>query len=341
MFAAKHTVLQYMRLTRLPLVVTAISNAWLIAFITHSEHAQSAIGRLPSEAQSLLASPIAAEHSLAVILMLLVGTAGGLYIFGMVLNDVCDWRKDRTFAPDRPLVRGWISMTHALALSLVALLVAIGCSLAMGIDHAIIALLTASIIVFYNVIGKFFPAMGLISLCLIRGGNMLLVEPQMVFYWPIWLTMTHVLALSGLCYRLEGKRPRMAERDLWIISIAWALWSLVMVAWMTHLEPQFAMQHPWLWVGPIMAAVAFLILVQVRLRWRHDELRHAGRAIMRIGLLWLIVYDAMWMVSAGMWQAAAGHGALLLVGLGMIYLMRNMQSDNAAPVIHPLSYRRD
>lgn len=97
-------MIAYLKLVRLPLIFTAI--------------ADSAAGY-----------GLAATAPSWSVFAALAGASGGLYCFGMAMNDVADRERDRTLAPGRPLPSGRISLRGAL-LACVFLLAGSAASLA-------------------------------------------------------------------------------------------------------------------------------------------------------------------------------------------------------------------
>lgn len=296
-------ILPLLQLTRFAMVFTAIADIWLIAFLGRWEQKQ-------------MHRPDAAATLAAWQLLLLTALVGfGLYTFGMALNDLMDARHDRTFAPDRPIPAGRISQVTGIVVALVALMVAIFGSVLLGPVNALICLLAAATILFYDAAGKFLPTIGLISLGIVRALNMLIADPAVLFIWPIWLSMTHIIALSTLCHRLEGKRPVLQPQDLWAVIAGWAFCSMILIGWMSYREPLLWRQMHYIWIGPVIAVLVFVFLVSRHVWPIHDHHRR-GRALMKLGLLWLIVYDAAWLFSAGLWK----QGILVAAMMPAAYL---------------------
>jgi 4-hydroxybenzoate polyprenyltransferase len=99
-----------LQLTRAALAFTAIADAWTVLLL-----------RVPGERPR--------EMGLLIGEMLVVAVASfGLYGFGMALNDLLDARRDRIFAPRRPIPSGRIqprwAVVTALGLLMAALLAA-------------------------------------------------------------------------------------------------------------------------------------------------------------------------------------------------------------------------
>jgi 4-hydroxybenzoate polyprenyltransferase len=102
------TLLTWLQLLRLPTVFTALSNILCGYLITH----RLRVGDLPGEKN----------------LWLLLGASAGLYLGGMVLNDVFDAARDAVERPERPIPSGRISRRAASLLGGALLLCGLVCA---------------------------------------------------------------------------------------------------------------------------------------------------------------------------------------------------------------------
>lgn len=300
--------LAFIQLTRLALALTAVSNIWLVVLL----------------ARLVEARPAAPHLALWEHLGLAAGVGVGLYLFGMVGNDVFDARRDQVFAPHRPIPAKRVRLASATALALVALLLAILCSVGLGVTHTLFCLACAGLIVFYNAAAKFMPAVGILTLGLIRASHMLIGDPHLLFCWPVWLVMTHIIVIAALAHRLEHKRPYLSRPELWGLSAGWAFWSLALILWMAERDG-LTLHHPWVWLGPVAAGLIFLGIITFITRPPLDE-RAAGRSVMRLGLIWLIVFDGSWLLSAGFWRESLLFAGLLLITLAAVHATRALQA---------------
>ncbi|MBI1367273.1 MAG: hypothetical protein GC162_01320 [Planctomycetes bacterium] len=294
-----------LQLMRIALVFTAISNIWLVVFISRA-HLDPVIG-----AEAIRSLPLWA------LLLCTGAVATGMYVFGMALNDVMDARRDRVFAPQRPIPSGQFSQRGGIAISVGALLLAIAGSVPLGPMSTMLCLICAALALFYNGLGKHLGGVGIVTLGLIRGVHMFIANPGLAYVWPVWLTMTHVIGISAAAHRLEGKRPMLVGPQVWITVGGWAFVTVAMIAWMNGHHTLGAPGRPWMWVGPTAAAGVF-VLMALRLGRQSDTPAAAGRTLMRRGLLWLMVYDAAWLLSDGLWwQAGVMVGLLIAAVLSM------------------------
>jgi 4-hydroxybenzoate polyprenyltransferase len=313
---SRRIIVSVMQLTRMALVFTAISNAWLVILLTDGlpdEHLPAAIAHWP----------------LVWRLVFSAGVATGMYVFGMTLNDLLDVRRDKLFAPNRPLPSGRLTITTAIVLTVSALLVAVICAVPLGVTSTVLCLACAMLVLLYDATGKYIPPMGLVLLGLIRGMHMFIFNPHLGFGWPVWLTMTHVIILSAMCYAMERKRPRLTGMGLAGVIAGWGFWSMALMGVMAW-RKGLASSVPWLWIGPTVTVGALVWMWAWRIKPMENR-RLAGREWMKVGLLWLIVHDAGWLAAAGLWWQAALVGGLLLLAWLSMRLTRWMSETLEAP----------
>lgn len=128
-------MLAWLRLMRLPAVFTAISNVLCGCFISSPDQA-------PPLSQ----------------LGLLVLTTAGLYLGGMVLNDVFDAALDALERPERPIPSGRISRRAAAIFGTLLLLLGITAAACLSASTVLYALLTTAAVLAYNAYLKSTPA---------------------------------------------------------------------------------------------------------------------------------------------------------------------------------------
>lgn len=128
-------MLAWLRLMRLPAVFTAVSNVLCGCFI---------------------ASPTQAPPTLQLCLLALA--TAGLYLGGMVLNDVFDAALDAVERPERPIPSGRINRSTAAVFGTALLLIGIAAAACLGSSSAAVAGLTAIAVLAYNSILKSTPA---------------------------------------------------------------------------------------------------------------------------------------------------------------------------------------
>jgi 4-hydroxybenzoate polyprenyltransferase len=283
-----HRLLALLQLTRMALVFTALSNA-LAALALRSE--------------------FVGDTSMAMVLAA-VAVAIGLYGYGMALNDIIDRRRDRQFAGARPLPSGRIGIvTACVAAGLMLTLAvagAIGLMRASGPEQGgaamasvVLVLVTAGLIATYDLAGKYLVWVGLLLLGLVRFFHAAAIAPQLPVVWHPLFLLNHVAIVSAVAYRWEAKRPPMSRRQVvWLGSGLLAL-DVGLVAGLflrrgesfassLHVEPALIL--------PVLAAVGFAF-VGWSVKARANDRRAAGKSLILYGLLWLIVYDALFVMG--------------------------------------------
>jgi hypothetical protein len=148
--------------------------------------------------------------------------------FAASLNDTVDARHDATFHPSRPIPSGWISIAQAVVLMVCSLLLALLATSFLGTWPVQMGLLTAAAILFYNIVGKHIPAVGLVSVGLIYASHMLIANIELTFTLPVWMVMTHAMICATAMYLLEAKRPRLSFRGWMGVLCGWIFWSAVL-----------------------------------------------------------------------------------------------------------------
>jgi 4-hydroxybenzoate polyprenyltransferase len=318
-------VVHLLQLMRVAQVFAAISNGWLIVFLSRIAPAPSAAPAAPVWAEPAAVT----QFPLGLALLLVAVIATGLHVYGAALNDVIDARHDRLFSPDRPIAAGRMARTPALVLSVLCLLAALAAAVLLGEPPALLCLLVAGVILFYDTAGKFLPATGIITLAVIRALFMFVPNPTFAFVWPIWVMLTHLIVWMSIAYQLQSKRPRLHSREWSGLCLGWMFWTMALVGWMTWQHRLIWDGRPWLWVGPAAAAVGFIPLAWWTMRPRPNRSRRAaGKALFIRCILWLIVYDAGWLLAAGEFAPGLLHLALFAVAWGCTTLVNLLASLN-------------
>ncbi len=327
-----------LRLTRITTAFAAVANVWFVILWTR------AAGPHEPGFPSLKTLPLWA---------LLTGgavNALGLFAFATALNDVLDHRRDAAINPDRPIPSG--QMTVGLATSLVACTLGtavLGATL-LGIPAVLLTLAVAGAILLFNGLGKYVPAIGLVLLGLVYAGHMVVPNLNLRFVWPVWLVMTHMLAVEGLRHALRRSTPGISTRAVAISVVGWLFWSAIMlgVGWWrlrNHSGPEDGGAVAWggwpAWVRPESAiGPAALAAVFAVWAWRkattHGRGPRAAEKIARYGALWLSLYACAWLLGQGYRTEFFILGSLTLVGfLGMTILR-----EAYALLEQPFGYRR-
>ncbi len=293
--------LNLLRLLRPEVVGSALSSVWLMLFLARTIENQDTV------------SSTLTDLSLPILMVISGLVAVGLSIYGLAINDIIDAERDKDFGPERPIAAGAITRHTGLFLAVVGLVGALCASVWLGKVAVLIAGSAAVFVLFYDLAGKFLPALGIVTLGLIRILIMLTPNPLMQFGWPIWLTMTHVVVVATLAYVLMGKRPRLTGTHFWGICLGWSFWSMVLIGWMRWRDPDVLSYNPGpkvgqTWLLPALVGAAFFVAGWWTLRHKMRPLprrREAGARFMALGTLWLILYDAAWLLALGLYKQAA------------------------------------
>ena len=311
------------QLTRLAMAVGAIGDVWFTVLFSRS------IGEY-SYLNVVKMSPV-----LALGISALVAT--GLFTFGASLNDLLDARHDRTFSPEKPIPAGYVRPATVGIVVTIALITSLLGALFFGIGALALTLIVAVGILFYNVVGKHVPAIGVVSVGIVSALHMLIPNYELTFTLPIWLTMTHSTVVTLTIYMLVRKRPYLSRRSYIIIGASYLVWSaiILMTGWYQGQQlgwwPRGTSSTGIIW--PILATIGFIVMM--RLKTRRIDNRMAAEKLARYGAMWQSVYAASWLLAVGMYD-----GAMLLFGLALVgfFLMTGMKEFGGL-VTSPPRYR--
>lgn len=206
-----------LRLTRVSGAFAAVANVWFIILWSRSVAAEPATEAIKS----------------APVWLLLVGGAAnalGLFAYATALNDLLDWRRDRALNPDRPIPSGRLSVDAAVTLVACTLCVAVLGATVLGMSGVLLTLLVAAAVLFFNATGKYIPAVGLVALGLIYAGQMVVPNLALRFVWPVWLVMSHALAVGAVVHVVGRKVPQVSTRAGVCAFAGWAFWSIVILS---------------------------------------------------------------------------------------------------------------
>jgi hypothetical protein len=259
----------------------------------------------------------------------------GLYGFGMSLNDIIDRRRDQRLAAHRPLPSGRIRpMTAMIVCALLALMAAGGGVIySLGGPEGMVSLMivgfTMALIVFYDFAAKYLVAPGLITLGLIRFFHAAIAAPRLPILWQPLTLLDHVTMVSTVAYWWEMKRPVLTRGHFWsVVSGLAGINGLLIGVFVWRRWQELPSENLKTMLGiqpglllPAGAAVVFIIIAFF-IGQRPLPRRQNGQALMLMGLLWLIVYDAAFV--AGYVGYVAGGLVLLLLPVAWlsVQLMR-------------------
>ena len=328
-----------LNLTRAALAFTAIADAWTIVLL-----------RPPSDPQPAVGTP---GFWLVILQMLVMAVVSfGLYGFGVALNDLLDARRDRIFAPRRPIPSGHIKPRGALVVALVLLMGALLATAFLTLLHVwslglreppadirvrdivpysfFFALATAGLIVFYNATSKYLGGLGLVTLGLIRALHCLIGEPRTPLLFLSMILLTHVIVISTVAYRLENKRPRLNRGDLLTIALGLLIGNGLML-WYMMTRRQWSAELLAMLIGPAIAGVVYVLWAAGLMLSKRLSPRQKGERLSLMGLFWLFVYDASMLLANGQQLAGAAITLLLLCAVLSFFGIRWLSRGSIMP----------
>jgi len=123
-------LLSYLRLCRFPTLFTALADICLGFLMSHA-----------------MLQPTAE-------FVWLLGASAGLYLSGMVFNDVFDVKQDTQERPQRPIPSGAVPLPNAIAFGTGLMLAGIACAFLASMNSFYVALILAATILAYDSFGK-------------------------------------------------------------------------------------------------------------------------------------------------------------------------------------------
>jgi len=155
----------------------------------------------------LLAVAAVAQKPKPSLLFFAVGASFGLYLFGLILNDLMDVEVDRCERPERPLPAGEITVPQARMAAIAMALSGLNLALAAGRSALYVGAALSGLVVLYNAVLKRVPVAGVLTMGLCRGASLLLGA---VAAWPELFTkpgrnaVPVFLAAGGLTLYVAG-----------------------------------------------------------------------------------------------------------------------------------------
>jgi len=318
-YAPARHMISALKLTRFSVAIGAIADIWLVLLITKNDSGY--VGTSVYSLQwwsSILAAAVVA-----------IGLCG----FAASLNDTIDARHDATFHPDRPIPSGWVPIAQAVVLMVCSLLIALLAASFLGAWPVRMGLLTAAAILFYNVVGKHIPAVGLVSVGLIYASHMLIANIELTFTLPVWMIMTHAMACATAIYFLEDKRPRLSARGWLGVLLGWIFWSIVLcygpIARHGTLLPDGMHIVSLLW--PLAAVAGFILTI----RWKVSRARTsmlAAEKVRRYGAIWECLYAAAWLMALQLYRPAILMFIFAVTSTVIVMLVKEATGATGKPI---------
>lgn len=164
-------MLAYLRLLRLPTVFTAMADIVLGFLLVH---------------RSLEPWPK---------FLGLLGASCGLYLAGMVFNDVFDRKQDAIERPNRPIPSGQVSFAAAVLLGMALMAAGVGAAATVGQPSVLVALLLVAAILGYDAALKR-TLLGPLAMGTCRSLNLLLGASDQAAWASVWQPPQWVVALG-------------------------------------------------------------------------------------------------------------------------------------------------
>ncbi len=248
----------------------------------------------------------------------LAGASSGLYLFGMVENDLADVERDRLLGVDRPLAQGKVTVQGALRMLAGAMLLVIVCVMALPAPvrgpAAFMVIATFVAINLYNLGAKGGPAgiaMAVMALCRFLNCGIGVVAvvgiPRGTIDWgllapsgPLWMRQALVVALTAAMasgYSISARRGAPVSSRPWqaaaVVTVAagLAMWMLVPAVSEGDVVPP---------VARVFALVGLALLWPGR-PWSaagHERRPEQYGPFIERALYWLVAADAAFVLDA-------------------------------------------
>ena len=248
---------------------------------------------------------------------LLAGTSTGLYLFGMVMNDLVDIRRDRLLHVPRPLVTGDLGIAAVVGLLLATAGLAAACAVHLRGQALLLAITTFVTICFYNLAAKHGPAyiamivMGLARFFNFGIGASVVVGIPLGLGWgllapsgPLWMRLGLAIffataAITG--YSISERRQETVSSRPWLaVFVVTAVVGFILIALPTAWPA--IQKGPTYFVPPVARVVAVLVLAMLwpgGLRPATGNLRKPAEyaPFIQRALYWLILMDAAFVLD--------------------------------------------
>lgn len=215
------SLLAWLKLARLPAVFTALADICVGFLLTHSTWA-------PLED-----------------FICLLAASAGLYLSGMVFNDVFDLQQDRAERPARPIPSGMIGLKPAIAFGTVLMLAGVCSAFFVGVHSLLVALLLAGAVFAYDGGLKRTP-LGPLAMGTCRFLNILLGASagaeSLSAVWglpQLWMAAAMGIYITGVTWFARTETHTSRRGSLWGGLVLLDLGLLMLLLWMIDLPQRW------------------------------------------------------------------------------------------------------
>ncbi|HUG19069.1 MAG TPA: UbiA family prenyltransferase [Planctomycetaceae bacterium] len=263
-------VLPYLQLMRLPALMTAWTDCFAGLVMTHS----------------------AFEPISEYVLLMLATT--GLYLAGMVFNDVFDVEIDRRERPERPIPSGRVTLRNAIVSGVVLLAIGLGSAAAMGRNTLILAALLTACIFAYDA-GLKKTLLGPFAMGGCRFLNVLMAASAIGHWNSIW-TRPQLGLAAGIGIYIVGitffarSEATTSRRGLLILGMLLCNAGVAVLIWLINVWPGAPGTE-----ARVLIGLGAILVIQNR-RWAQAVFQPEAKLVqagVRSGLTALIFFDAL------------------------------------------------
>ena len=233
----------------------------------------------------------------------------GLYGGGIVFNDVFDADLDRIERPERAIPRGDISLTEAVVLGIVLLMIGVFAAFAFSVWSGIIAFLIAVFAIIYDKFGKHHAFWGPLNMGVCRGlilllGISIITLSLQNFYFLGLIPLIYIFSITMIS---QGEVHGSNRNKLYLGAV---FYLLVIGAVLYHSWVQGEL----LGSGLFIILFAYMIYKPLFVAIQEPIGKNIGKAV-KAGVISLILMDAAWAAASGFLIGACLIAALLPLSL--------------------------
>jgi len=205
----------------------------------------------------------------------------------------------------------------------------------LGTTPTVICLASAMLILFFNAVARHLPGLGFTTIAATHGLHMLTVNFGLRFIWPVLFIMVHAAVVHAAVHRLEEKRPKITPLTIVGMVVGLTVLGLGLGVQAGHRGPLWDGVYTWYGLAwPLAAAIVFAVTAVNKVRFASSR-AYAAEKLQRYGSLWMGIYGLAWLLGGGMYMESLFLGALVLVGVLWMLLIR----DLGAWIEQPIGYK--